>query len=257
MTIAEAWQEIVYWIREYTGEDATMLILAIDAAIYLMIVNKDIRARIIVPLLALVPIIINPILYKHVYHDLRYWRFFWILPDTVLISLAVADICKRVQKQWVRCVSLIVIAGSLALLGTNMFLPTEENLFLPAESILKLTPETIEACKAIEEDNPDAKCIFTDYICIQARQYSPRFTQLYGRDVDGFIMGMDPEVREIADASWYVSKNKDPEKLFSYARDHGYTHCCLRTAEEADQVAERYGYSLLKQFGLYSIYHKV
>lgn len=255
MSIAEAWDQIVYWINEYTGGKAVFLILAIDAAIYLMIVNKDIRKRIIIPILVLVPIVINPVLYKYVYYDLRYWRFFWMLPDAVMIGLAVADICQRIQKGWLKCVSLIAIAGSLALIGTNMFLPTEENLFLPATGPMKLTPETMEACQAIEQENPNAKCIFTDYIVIQARQYSGNFTQLYGRDVDGFIIDMTPEVREIADASWYVSKTKDPDRLFSYARENGYTHICVRTAENADQYAEAHGYTLMKQFGLYSIFH--
>ena len=255
MSIGEAWSEIVNWINEYTGGNAVFLILAIDAAIYLMIVNKDIRKRIVIPILVLVPIVINPILYKFIYYDLRYWRLFWMLPDAVLIGLAVADICSRVRKNWFRCVCLIVIAGSLALIGTNMFLPTEENLFVPATGIMKLTPETMEVCTIIREDNPNAKCIFTDYLCIQSRQFSADFTQLYGRDIDGFIMKMSKEVRKIADASWYISKEKDPDLLFSYAREHDYTHICLRTADEADQYAEAHGYSLLKQIGLYSIYH--
>ena len=255
MSIAEAWQEIVHWIEEYTGSNPVIFILALDAAVYLMIVSEDIRKKIIFPLIVLIPIVINPILYKYIYYDLRYWRFFWMLPDAVLIGLAVADICRRVRKAWLKCAVLVVIAASLALIGTNMFLPTEENLFLPAESALKLTPETIEACETILNDNPKPRVIFNDYICIQSRQYSGDIIQMYGRDYDGFIIGMTPEVREIAEVSWYTVKEKDMDRMFQYAFDCGYTHCCLRTMDGLDEIAGRYGFTLLKQFGLYSIYH--
>ena len=78
MTLSQAWAEMQKWMEGYVGEHPFMLIFAVDSLIFLLIANKSIRKSIIIPLLCMVPIVINPVLYKYIYRTQRYWRFFWI-----------------------------------------------------------------------------------------------------------------------------------------------------------------------------------
>lgn len=257
MTISKAWHDILYWIKTYSGEKPWILILAILAAVYLFIANKDIKYRMIIPILVLVPVVINPILYKYMYHSQRYWRFFWMLPDVILIGLAFADISKRINNSWLKCLSLFITAGIIILTGRNMFLPSKENPFMPMDDVRKLRKETREACEVILAENPSPKCVFNDWLKTEVRQYSGDITLMYARDYDGFIIGMDPKDKEIAEVSYYNVKEKDWDRFFKYVKEKGYTHLCLRNEDEEDfkAIAEEYGYSLLEKQGNRNIYH--
>ena len=252
MSISQAWAEIRQWMNIYTTEHLILFILAIDALIYLLIANKRIRKSMIIPILCLIPIIINPILYKYVYKGLRYWRFFWILPEVVLIGLAFADLSKKINKQWVKCVSLIATAGTLMIMGQNVFLP-KAGEFKPKENLYKIDQSVKQNCDIILADNPYPKCIFQRGFT-QTRQYSGNITQMYARDVEGYIIGPSKEARIV-----YNSWNGEPEEqeyIFTVAQEKGYTHICCRTTEGFDEMADQHGFSILSKTDDWTIYHR-
>ena len=68
------------WLKLYISEKPAFFIITVLALLYLHIFNQSVRKTIVIPILVLVPVVINPILYKYVFRDLRYWRFFGFLP---------------------------------------------------------------------------------------------------------------------------------------------------------------------------------
>lgn len=252
MSVSQAWAAIKEWVNVYVGKDPVVMILAIDALIYLLIANKSVRKTLIIPILCLVPVIINPILYKYVYKDLRYWRFFWILSETVLIGIAFADLSRKMNKQWVKCAGLIVTAGTIILIGQNVFLP-KKGEFKPKENLYKISQTVKTNCDIILADNPNPKCIFQSGVT-ETRQYSGYITQMYGRDVDGYIMGPSTEAVRV-----YNSWNGEPEEqeyIFTVAQEKGYTHICCITTEGFDEMATRHGFSILSKTEEWTIYHR-
>lgn len=255
MTILEAWEAIRKWMDLYIGEDPIFLILAVDALIYLLIANKSIRKTIIIPILFMIPVVINPILYKYIYHDLRYWRIFWAFPELILIGLAIVDIARKINNQWTKIICLLATAITIMLAGKYAFAPENRYpaSFQPANLPYKVSKTVKENCDIILADNPYPKCIFQDGVC-ETRQYSGYITQLYGRDVDGYIMGPSEEGAKVY-KSWNGT-TEEHEYIFQIAEEKGYTHICCHSKKELDEMALKHGYSILATTVDYTIYHR-
>ncbi len=245
MSLQQAWQEMIGWMKEYAGEQPFILILAFLSLIYLFCFNKDIRVRIIVPVLFFVPIVINPLLYRIIYYKIRYWRLFWMIPDALLIGMAFIDLCRRIKPQWLKCVVLVLSAATIALAGKNVFL-SEGWVIAPTDNPYGVSNVTREVCDAILQDNPHPRCIFIDWIYNQTRMYSGDIEQMYGRDYDGFIYPINPEIKAAADH--WMKEPKDWEYLFAYAAEHNYTHVCMHADPEQKEIAKAHGFSLIAEF---------
>lgn len=255
MSVSEAWQEMLEWMRLYVGEQPLMLVLAADALIILLLANRNVRKTIVIPLLIMMPIVINPVLYKFVYKEQRYWRFFWMLPEAVLIGLAFAEICRKTVKQWVRCAALVLTAGTLILAGSYPFAPDAEipRPLKPAENLYKVNQHVKENCDIILADNPSPRCIFQGGFT-QTRQYSGDIMQLYGRDVDGYIMAPSENAVRVYDA--WNGEPEEQEFIFRFAQENGYTHICCETTEGFNEMASAHGFSILSESEEYTIYHR-
>lgn len=254
MGLGEAWQEMVRWIRDYSADGkAAILWLALASAVYLFIRHKEIRTRILIPLLVLVLLLINPILYAKVYHKLRYWRLFWMFPDCLLIGWAGVDLCGRCRGKLTKGLCLATICLVIAAAGKNVY-SARAGYFSPADSLYKVSANTRMICEAILADNPHPKCIFEGGIKSETRQYSGEIEQLYGRDIDGYIMKPSKEVRAFM-AEW---KTDPPDNgvLFRYARENGYTHVCVYPREGMEEAAEENGYSVLTSVNSWTIYRR-
>ena len=253
MTVGEAWGAMRDWMSSYVNGNPVFLILAAMAFVYLMIVNRNVRRGMLWPILLMVPVVINPVLYKYVYKDLRYWRFFWLLPEAVLIGLAVMDLGRRTKKQWAKCLVLVAAAAVLVFTGQNVFLP-EAGQFAVADNNRKVSKEVRENCEIILQDNPAPKCIFEDWIAYETREFSGEITQLYGRDIDGYIIWPSGEAEMVK--SWWDGSEEEKEQIFAFAANGGYTHICCLSREEFYGMAEKNGYSLLAEVNGRSIFKR-
>ena len=253
MSVAEAWEAMLDWMRSYGGTNWIMLILSGGAAVYLLVAKQNVRKAIIWPIVLLIPVVINPLLYNYIYKDLRYWRFFWLLPEAVLIGLAAADVSRRISAQWAKCVVLAAVAAFVMLTGNNVFLP-ESGQFYPADSIRKVSPEVREACDIILADNPNPKCIFQDWLANETRQYSGEIMQLYGRDIDGYIT--EPSMEAVRVHQSWNGTQEEQESIFAFAKEQEYTHICCVTTDGFNEMAEAHGFSLLAETEGRSIYHR-
>lgn len=174
-----------------------------------------------------------------------------MLPDTVLIALALIDLSRRVKWQSVKCLLLAAFSAMIIFSGKNVFL--QDNwATAPTDNLYGVSSVTREVCDVILQDNPHPKVIFTDWIYNQTRMYSADIEQLYGRDYDWFIYSMDPEIR--IEVNHWMKEPKDWDYLFEYASTHGITHICMHAESEQKQIAPKYGFTEIAEFDWRSVF---
>lgn len=252
-SLSESWAAITDWIRTYMGTPAWLLLIAGIAAVYLFIVNRDVRVRILIPLLVLAPIVINPWLYHYIYRDLRYWRFFWLIPQSVLIALAFNDLCRRFAKAWLKCLALLALSGIIVLAGYNLF--QWEDWFTPAENPYKIRSRVIEICDMILEDEPQPLCLFDNIVSFETRQYSSAVRQCWTKRG----MGSDPEGQQIFDMM--QEPERDWARVFEYAEKKGCTHVTVRPKKNEKikairKIAKKYGYTVLGKVEKHTVFRR-
>ena len=133
------------WIVQYTGGFPVLPLLSIAAGIYLLTANKAFMRKLLAPTVALVVIVFNPILYSLLYannnlpfvtsYGLRYWRFFWLLPQGILIAAAAVHLMRLFSHPLIRCLGLALASAIIVLAGQNLFL--DDKQFKPAVSPYK------------------------------------------------------------------------------------------------------------------------
>lgn len=250
----------------YAGKHPWSLLLSLAALLYLLIASPDFRKKLLLPVVILLLLVFNPVLYSLVYgnnnlpfvtnYGLRYWRFFWLLPQSILIGLAAMDILRRLPSATLRCAALAVAAGIILLTGPSMY--GDPNYFKPAESAYKLSAGVQEACEAILQENPHPLCMFDGRYSAQAREYSGDIRQVWGRN-GVWNLVPDPEALEVYRA--LQQKQRDWDRILTFARERGVTHICfsIRKAyrKEMLEAAETYGYGVLLRRGRRYVLHRI
>ena len=253
-------------IVQYAGGFPALLLLSIAGGVYLLVVSRPFRQRLLGPILALAVIVFNPVLYSLLYgnndlpfvsnYGLRYWRFFWLLPQGILIAAAAAHLMGRFAKPFARCLSLVVAAAVIMLAGKNVFM--DENVFRPSASPYKITPIVKTVCEKVLADDPEPVCMFDNVISTQAREYSGSIRQLWGRNGNWNTSG-DAEAWEVYNL--LEARPRDWEPIFDFAEQRGVTHISyiVRVKDDPDEmlaVAGRHGYEEMDRIDKRIILHR-
>ena len=267
LSIQEACREIWNWIVQYTGGFPVLPLLSIVAGIYLLAANKAFMRKLLAPIIALVVIVFNPILYSLLYannnlpfvtsYGLRYWRFFWLLPQGILIAAAAVHLMRLFSHPLIRCLGLALASAIIVLAGQNLFL--DDKQFKPAVSPYK-TSRTVEVvCEKVLADNPEPICMFDSVVSSHAREYSGSIRQLWGRDGVWNVIH-DPEAWEAY--TQLYARPREWEPIFAFAEQRGVTHISyiIRIKDDQEQmlaVARQHGYEELDRIDNRIILHRV
>lgn len=256
LSIQDSCREIKNWAVQYAGDFPAIMFLSIAACIYFIFTSKSFRRKLLAPIVALVVLVLNPVMYSLLYgnnnlpfvstYGLRYWRFFWLLPQAVLVSAFAMDLLRRTGRPVVRCLGLVVAAAIIILVGKNIYL--DEKQFMPAESAYKVSPTVQKVCEVVLADEPEPLCMFDNVISTQAREISGSIRQLWGRNGVWNVIG-DPEALEIYKC--LQEKDREWETIFAYAEQRGVTHISFTVKKNEDQVqlravARQHGYDVLE-----------
>ena len=76
------------WFNLYYT-DSIYLTLAVIAFIYLFAHCSELRLNFLLPMVLIMCVVFNPLLYHFVFKDIIYWRLFWMFPTAIIIGLAV------------------------------------------------------------------------------------------------------------------------------------------------------------------------
>ena len=231
-----------YLLHPYT-------IAALAAVVYLWILHKEMRWKVLLPLVLIMVMICTPLGYKLSFK--RYFRLFWILPRGLLIALAGADLFRRLKNQWLRLAALLLAGGIIVLTGASWF---NHESVKPAYTAYKLDKGIPELCDRMLEETPHPKAVFAGpWGPLMARQYSADIELLWGRNAYGFIMPISKEAKKVFKA-W----NKDPhdwDALLAYMSKKGYDYLGTTSGSQAlKDAAEKYQYEKILKSGDYKLF---
>ena len=266
LSIRESCRAIWDWMGQYAGDFPVLLFLSLASALYLLIASPSFRQKLLLPIIILVVMVVNPVLYSLIYgntslpfvtsYGLRYWRFFWLLPQGILIAAAGMDLIRRFSNPLFRCLGLAVAAALIMLAGQNLY--TKEKEFSPVTSAQRLKPLVEEVGSVIMADDPHPICLFDGGLSAHIRLYSGDIRQVWGRG-GGWSVIPDAEAAEA-----YRQLQEKPRNwayVFDFAEQRGVTHIgyTRRDSEDQDELlalAEQHGYTLLYTSGRTNIFHK-
>ncbi len=226
--------------------------LTIASCIILFAMEKNTRVKVFFPLLLILIVVINPILYKYVYHRIIYWRLFWMIPDAMIISAAVVKTVQKCRKNFVKVIVVMAAMAMVVALGKNVFL---NGGFMRTRNAHKIHPESKAiACVLLEYDD-SPKAIVPYYVSSEIRQYSGNIKLLYGRNVkSGYILGADDYQMKV------FSSIEEGPLDYDYAFEQAVVSRCnfvvLPINADIDaSIPERYGYVIVASIDGFMVYY--
>ena len=246
----EAMKEIINWIKLYY-EDTFFWVLTGIALIYLFFADKKVRGPIIYPVLFVFFCILNPILYHHIFSKIIYWRFFWILPETLIIGYAFVLFLKKIKKDLVKLFIIIGFVVCICIGGNNVYDNPE---YVKAQNEQKVAAATQEVCDYMLSVDENPTCIAPNELVWEMRQYSGEVELMYGRNVDGYILTPDDVSMRMSEE--LSSNNPDYHYIFGMALNRKYEFVVADAAKVVDsEILATYGYKMLAEKSGYGIYY--
>lgn len=245
-------QTILEWFRAYYG-NGIFFVATMIALIYLCIVNKDLRYKLIVPILTILMVVINPILYQYIFSKITYWRLLWMLPNVVIIAVAGVVFLKRQKWIWMKWIVLSIITLFTFGSGKNVF---QYGWFSTVDNWEKISQATIDICDVMLSVDEKPRAIVPRSLYIEVRQYAPQVELMYGRNVEGYI-------RQSSSTEWLVSSCMEEEQpeykfIFSTAVKMEYNFVVVTEEKDIDDevVLEQFGYENIWEKLGYIVYYR-
>lgn len=246
----EGMDQIVYWFQEYYN-DSIFLVLAIVSYIYLFVYEKKERKRFLYPIALLIFCVVNPLLYFLVFHQIIYWRLFWVIPNTLVVAYAVTKLVQASRKVKDKILVLGVILLLLGLNGKNVYQSVNFRMIQNPEKVGQGTKEVCDIMLELEES---PRCILPMPMLCQARQYSGEIRSMYGRNVQGFIL----DANENQWGMYFEMEKGDVnfDYVFGQASALGYEFVVTYKKNEVEKsVLNVYNYREIGDLEHYRIYY--
>lgn len=191
------WNGIRDWITaEGTGH--WFFVAFPIALLCLFIMFRGRRARFLIPSLLITIVIVNPVFYR-IWDQLglyAYWRILWIIPVIPVIGCVVPMITERIQKPWVKGIGAAVGIGAIVLSGTLLY-SGSVGRFTVAANAAKLPQDVVEIADKLLELEERPRVVLQHPLGVYMRQYTGEIDQLYGRDLEGFVMSPSVDARTV------------------------------------------------------------
>ena len=247
---------MIDWIQEYYG-NIPFLIPALLGYVYFSIISKDFRKKLLFPLLLLVIVLMVPTLYQYLYVKTRYWRWFWMVPNSYITAAAVVSIIRRIKKNWVKGICLAVCIGAIVLGGDFIY---SSDVFVKTQNLYKIDQEYVDICEAIVAENPSPLCILDANIHMRGRQVAGNILTLYGRDANGYIVDDEtvPFKRELYTIIRDLPEEPNYEFVLNAAKERNVDFITLQKPRAIpDDLQRTYNYRLFYETQNYYVYqHK-
>ena len=167
--------------KNYWGGNIAVPILFLISIIYIICKRDKLWNRAIVfPFVLGLCTIFNPWLMNRVLGKLnwynRYYRFYWIVPVSLLISVAFADIWAKCKKEWMKV--CLVIFGCFGLLCFGNPVLTDFSHW----NIYKVDHNAIECSDIIHQDTEEEEptVLVNLSLAMTIRQYDPSLKAVHG-----------------------------------------------------------------------------
>lgn len=256
--MAEAFEAVKEYLFKYYAGNEIMVIVALVCLLYMLIFEKEIRNKYVIPLLVCILLVVNPILYKYLYsRTYMYWRLFWIFSLHIIIGIALICLIRRIKNDYLKvlvfaasCACSVYFSGIPNVFDNNSLLEYTER-----ENLEKLPPGVVEVCEKILELEDKPKVIGDNQFVIYSRVYSGEIKQLWGRL--NFINEYTDKAAEVYD--WFINLG-DMYGVFEWASKYGYNSVVLVNRISDDYIAAMFGYKEIvttEGDDVYHLYYKV
>ena len=240
------------WMHTYYG-NGIFLALSVFGYIYLFAYSKEIKKKLIYPILLLLFLLVNPVLYKFVFAKTRYWRWLWLLPNTYVIAASLTHIVSRIQLRIEKILVLLGFFACVIFVGTIAF---KTDAFTRTQNDYKLNQEILDIADIVTEADPHPKCIVDYPLTTRIRQYKEDIELFYGRDGSGFIVVPSDLQKEIC--SLMASDDPDYDRILSVAIEQACDYIIvIKKKDIENNLLDKYSFSLLAETENYKVYqHK-
>lgn len=237
-------------MSSYYGDKRILLLMAV-CVLYLLFVSKELRRKLIYPVMLMAVVIVNPVLYKYIFSKIVYKRMFWVIADVIVIPAAAVTLMRDCRKKWQKAIIGLVSVFAVMFAGTIVY--SHEN-YVRIQNMEKLSDTTKGVCDIMLAYDDSPRCILPVEIAVEARVYNGNIEPMFGRDCYGFIMRAGARERALANS--IDSASPDYEKILFYARAEERSFVVAESTKPiSGELLEKYSYSQIGSYGKYDVYY--
>ncbi len=250
--IEYSYAKVVEVVREYYGPHCWFFLLAVFSAVFLFFDYPEIRKKLLLSLFLLVSVIIQPFLMVRIFYRVIYWRLFWIIPDAILIALAITRLLKRSKRNGVKFLSLLLLCILLAWLGKSNY---ADGRFVQSQNPYKIQQNVIDISDVMLSLDESPHVIALDTHFCEIREYNGNIILAYGRDVFDYIMQGTQQQKD-AYFALHSADGPDFETLLPLAIEGNYDFIISYfTRPMSANLQKAYGFREERLIGNFIIYY--
>lgn len=246
-------------MTEVLGTNAighSFYLIALIASVLLLCFFKGKRLQFVLPATLMGLMIANPV-FKHVWesklHLGYYWRILWIVPVIPLCAALPSMIAGKIKNIHLKGIVAIAFAAVYALTGSYMYTHQYCEFIFPSPNTAKLPASVVKVAEYLLHTKQNPRIIADASISIYIRQYSGEIETLFGRDIEGYIIGPSEEARKV-DAE-LRSENGDMGLVAQIMLNYGYDYLITKDTSEAKRTSlEQNGFELERRVDDYGVY---
>lgn len=251
-TIEEIFAAMLEVVKS-THNGYQQLIIVGTCILILLLISKKDRTRMCIPVLLIAILLFIPQLYVYLYEATSYKRFFWLLPDGILVAYVSVLLISKIRITWIKAITATAISLLLIITGQSIY-SAEVGCYQKSDNIQQVDASTKELVDNIIALDAEPTCIFPVGTSIMTRVYNENIIQAYGRNAVGFNGPIDPVL--VKASSYLDSVNPDTDYVFSVAKSKGIKFVVAYNYTLFDeQIYSEYGYSLCRNVANYNIYY--
>lgn len=245
------------WVsfKLYFGNPA-LAILLIASSVYLIVVEKDMRKKIMLGILPLVIMAgfllpVTKIVYVAAFDEGSdtYYRIMWLIPMYVVIGYA---LCRLVLSFGSRAKQILALVAVLVVIGLTGSLVYFNEYMSVAENPYHIPQSVIDVCDVItpKDGEPRVRAVFPSEMVHFVRQYDTNILMPYGREMIASQWDYYNAVYEAMEKPEVINT----EELLEATRLTECSYIVLRTDRKVDKDLKELGLELVDTIGDYYIY---
>lgn len=244
-------QNTAFVVWQNISGSGMLAALYVCAVIFLFFYEKTIYKRILLVYLPLlwITILLLPVTYRFVagvIDEELYYRFFWMLPMTLVIAYALVQLLHlyRGKHTWI-----LPLAGVLMIIVCGDFVYNNWR-YTKAENLYHAPDSVVQMCDMMHTEGREVLALFPMELMQYVRQYDSTICMPYGRDVlveDWFVLHPLYDIME--------AEVLDLDALGAGAVEYGCAYVVVREEQDKTGDITASGYVLKDTISGYQIYY--
>lgn len=228
-----------------------LVALYIVALLYLFFHEKETYKRILLIYLPffLIAILLLPVTYRivsTVIDEELYYRFFWMLPMTLVIAYTAVELYHSYRGKYKKIVALCL---ALVIIVSGDFL-YDNWRYSKAENAYHIPQKVVDICDLIHTDGREVMAVFPMELMQYVRQYDGTICMPYGRN-------LLVEEWEMWHPLYFMLEvyETDAKAIFSEAKNYECSYIVAEEGKLSEAFAGESGYVLVESMHGYDIFY--